>query len=292
MTDENNSGVEVDARDAANSRISFTPQPVAQIAQSTGVLNTARTRIGGVIATRAVQDEDLVTVSGVELTVKSAVLGGFLTRDADGNVGDVDEAAYKKALSGEREAAEKQAKADEDAKVREYAVVMEADNAKAMAGIIGEIDELGVNPAGQLQHFIGHPDQLPPALAEIARAKGRDEGEALQQLRGIAADMTVGVEDLMISQGFDPAALPAFWDWARRHQQLDLRRAALAAVMQSDGRGYLALAERFAFAHGRGRGVSGFPITTVRIGQTAVEVIDIPGRGRMRLDAARKMGLA
>ena len=291
MTEENKGGAEVDAREASN--ISFTPQPVAQIAQSTGVLNTAKTRIGGVIATRAVQDDDLVTVSGVELSVKNAVLGGFLTRGADGNIGDVDEAAFKQALSGDREAAEKKAKAEEDAKVQEYAVGMEPENSKAIASMMSEIDALGVNPASELQHFIGNPDRLPPALTHIAREKGRDEGAELQRLRGLAADMTVGVEDLLITKGnFDPAALPAFWNWARAHQQLDLRRAALAAVMQSDGRGYLALAEKFSFAHGRGRGVSGFPITTVRIGQTAVEVIDIPGRGRMRLDAARKAGLA
>lgn len=239
------SGVEVRATDSTR----ITPLVPAQIANSSGVLATAKASHGGRLA-RDVRENDIVTVLGVEVSVAQAELMGLLVLGPDGRYTDADPEAAKAAL----ETATK-APAPEAADPALEVPFTEEGHA-AVAALAAGLESAGLNPVGLIGAYINSEGQLPRELVDVARAQGIEEADVLHQISEAVGHIEVAINSYLVNQaGVSAEQLDDFWTYAAEVvYRPELTTAIAEAVFLNSGAPFKKIARQFAVKNGRGLG--------------------------------------
>ncbi len=268
------------------------PSPVAQVAQSKGVLATAVTRNGSTIANRAVTEDDIVNVKGVTMPVSSAIQTGFLRKDDNGDIVDVSEEEAAAALDSGRAAEAERKKAQDMADLEEHGIDIDSDSQSFLTQTTQALEEVGGDPVSALVEWMRAPEKLPDVLDSAVRAKGGNPDEALAKLEASYERIQTRVEDMLVKKaGASHEDMPAFWQWARENKMHELRNAALQLPFTGDARQYVKLMQDFRKATGGKATNRAETVATVKNGGHVQEYVNIEGFGPVLREAAIKMGL-
>jgi hypothetical protein len=283
---------DVSVRDG-NETIQVRPEPISDIANSKGVLATATDHTGGTIAGRPVQETDVVTVNGVQMSADQAVTHGFLTKDQTGKFVDVSDEEARKALDGGKAADEERRRAEKEIFFQEHAIEVAAATETTINDLTALAEASRIPPVGVVTELMRSPGTLPTALTDAILRKGGDPAATHAKINEAMSDIKTGIEDVVMKKaGLPRESLVEFWSWVGGSKPLDDKRAALSTLFHGDTRGYVELARQYRDMMGirlnEAKDLETFEVTHDGHTRTMVKT---KTAGPVEINAARKMGL-
>lgn len=289
MTDQSNEpgGVVINDNSGA---ISVQPDAPASVRASKGVLGTARAQHGGTLSHEPTP-EDVVTVGGMSMQLKTAEQHGFVRRGANGLYEDVEGVSPDASEAKDGKDGGEGSEGDDDA----FGIEMESKAADRVEALTSSMVEQGINPVGILGSMIADPEAVPAQIKALAEATGQDEAELHGDFLNAARDMDRALGELVIERGGvsrEQVESGEFWNWVSRNiSQHKIIGALTEAFFKNDARPYLSLTRQFIAANGSGRG-SATKTEKMRWGERGDEVETVVVGGiRTTLEAARRAGL-
>ncbi len=281
---------DVSVRDG-NETIQVQPEPIADIANSKGVLASATDHTGGTIAGRPVQAGDIVTVAGTQMSAEQAVTHGFLAQDETGKFVDVSDEAARKALDSGQEVEAERKMAEEKAFFQEHAIEVAAATESTVNELTALAETSRIPTQGIVTEIMRDPTRLPSALTDAIVRKGGDPAATHAKINEAMADIRAGIEDKIVEKsGLPREALGEFWSWVNANKPMVDRRAALSTLFHGDSRAYVELAKQYAGIMGAGSVPSDAEVFEVKRGRRMVKYVKT-ARGPIELEAAKKLGL-
>lgn len=236
-----------------------TTTPIAAVAESDGVLGTARTR-GGSTMTRELRGTDVVRVgpgAGVETTVDQAVRLGYLQRHADGTYGDIDPKDNPDVKRAEAQKAAQEAGPD-------LSEALEVDEvvSSTLANWSGALKGIGANPVAVVASIVRNPGELPEALAALARQHGVSHAKLHADVQRIAGAVESSMAEYVARDGVKDFA--SFWSHVQANNAPELVASAMAQVLfMGDARPLREFAKRYVSA--TAAGVNASPRESVEV---------------------------
>jgi hypothetical protein len=258
------------------------------ISQGGAILSTARAQ-GGKSTPGPLTEDHIVTVGGMEVTVRQAVDQlGALKRNPDGTFSEVDWDAVQ------QQRAEADAKHDAEAVDNAPRLEVDTEAARLLTNMVQGIEEMnasddegGGNPVACVAAFLANPEEIPPALMDVVRQRGYAVTDVKAELLKVASAIEEGLNEHVAKRGVDDPL--AFYDYAKKVYGLS---AFSNAITQAVFEGNLGGIDRFADAFvATGLGRASAPNTTQHHGSNGrtVDVVTLPNGMKTTREAARRL---
>jgi hypothetical protein len=213
-----------------------TVDPVAEVANSTGVLATARTRSGSMVATRPISGEDIVNHMGGQITVDQAVRLGLVEQRVDGTFVDVEGAVPE--VDAAAVAAAQEAEADANA------LHVDPDVGDTLADWTRALEAEGVNPVSLMGDVLSNPEKLPAVLEARAEEQGKDVAAMSVEFQRAGQEIDRALGAFVAEQGVQD--VDGFWAFV--HSTIgrsQFSSAIISAVFLGDASPIRGFAQRY-----------------------------------------------
>ena len=228
--------------------------------------------------------DDRVTVRGIEMTLATAERQGHVRRE-NGKYVDTNPEAFARQQKAAAEAAQQQREAG--------TIAVDAETQQDLSKLFWPTPR---DRRERARRALPSAHPAGPA-ARRAEAHCRDQPgvspEALhQRMTAIAADIEIGLGDWLLTAGISAEQIGPLWTWMKTSQAGACASAVLQAVVAANAAPLRSLVRQYVAGHGSGRGsVPAQKVEVVKVGERMVETVNVPGRGRVSLEAARRLGL-